>query len=223
MSETNGTDRRGAESVAPRAIDSVEYLHAVAVLTCVRAGLGYEIERSDRSEAFYVKVFRDGAAGPGTWFGTRVASHLPVYRCSQDPAQIHVPRTVADPAELADAERRLVREIRAGGRPVADPDEVREALFAAFREQRDGAERPGPAGTRWRWRERTLRWKLTSVDGVPAADVPDGVRRAVARFAPPDAPDGRLAPREQSAIRHRLNARARWAYDETLAGGDADD
>ena len=208
------------DETARRRADSVDYLHAIAVLECVRSGLRYRIERSELSEAFYVKVFRPIGAGQGAgghWWGTRVAAHLPVYRCSQDDAQIHVPRTVADPAELAAAERELIRHLRTGGRVVADPDEVREALFAAFREKRDGVERVGPAGARWRWREKTLRWKLIAVDGVPAADVPGDVRRLVARFVPADAPDVRLAPREQSAVRHRLNARARWVYEESTA------
>ncbi len=217
------------------AADSMEYLHAVAVLACVRSGLRYRIERSELSEAFYVRIFRpagdgaagdgaagDGAAGdgePGHWWGVRVASHLPVYRCSQDDAQVHVPRRVADPDELRDAERALVEHIRSGGRVVADPHEVREALFAAFRDKRDGTERDGPAGSRWRWRERTLRWRLLAVDDAPAAEAPADLRRAIARFAPPDAPAVRLTPREQSAVRHRLNARARWAYEEEAGDG----
>ena len=211
----NGIDRRRA--------DSVDYLHAIATLECVRSGFKYRIERSELSEAFYVKIHRPGGErlndphAPRYWWGTRVAAHSPVYRCSQDDAQVHVPRTVAEPGELASAERALVQHIRAGGRVVADPDEVREAMFAAFREKRDGVERTGPAGGRWRWRERSLRWRLIAVDGVPAADVPGDLRRAVARFAPPDAPDARLTPREQSAVRHRLNARARWAYEEATA------
>ncbi|QDT14358.1 hypothetical protein [Alienimonas californiensis] len=216
---------------ARRRVDSIEYLHAVVVLACVRTGLRYGIDRSDRSEAFYVKLFRPlGSPSPlggaprheaerGHWWGVRVAAHLPVYRCSQDYAQIHVPRTVADPAELRAAERGLIRQIEAGGRVIADPEEVREAMFAAFRTKRDGVERPGPAGGRWRWREKSLRWKLIAVDGVPAADVPGDVRRLVARFVPTEAPAVRLTPREQSDVRHRLNARARWAYEEERAAG----
>ena len=226
-----------------RRVDSIAYLHAAATLACVGTGLKYRIERSDRSEAFYVKLFRpaspsppagasrresaspsgDGEAGAtgGHWWGTRVACHLPVYRCSQDYAQIHVPKFAADPAELAPARRELERHVRSGGVVVADPDEVREALFAAFRESRDAVETAGPAGTRWRWRERTLRWKLVSVDGVPAADVPGDLRRLVARFVPPDAPDGRVRPRRQSDIRHRLNRRARWAWEESTDAAGA--
>ena len=211
-----------------RPVDAIGYLHAAAVLACVETGLKYRIERSDRSEAFYVKLFRpdDGGAaengGGGHWWGTRVAAHLPVYRCSQDYAQIHVPKRVPDPADLADARRELERQIRTGGIVVADPDEVREAMFAAFRAGRDGTETAGPAGTRWRWRERTLRWKLLAADGVPAAELPGDLRRRLARFAPADAPATRLTPREQSAIRHRLNARARWTWEEaTAAAGDS--
>ena len=221
-----------------RRVDSIAYLHAAATLACVETGLRYRIERSDRSEAFYVKVFRPGSPSPlggahthdappsgdgepgrtaGDWWGTRVACHLPVYRCSQEYAQVHVPKFAADPAELADARRELERHIATGGVVVADPDEVREAMFAAFRASRSGTEAAGPAGTRWRWRERTLRWRLISVDGVSAADLPADLRRAVARFTPPDAPDAHLPPREQSAIRSRLNRRARWAWEERLA------
>ena len=219
MTQGTGTEPTAALSRPPA--DAIEYLHAVAVLACVESGLKYRIERSDRSEAFYVKLFRpeaDPGGGGGAWWGTRVACHSPVYACSRDYAQIHVPRTVAHPDELAGAKRALLRVIRTGGEPVADPDEVAEALFAAFRARRDGAERDGPAGTRWRWAERTLRWRLTAVDGVPAAAVPTDLKRSLARFAPPDAPDGRLPPREQSAIRHRLNRRARWAREECGAG-----
>ncbi|MFH5804736.1 hypothetical protein [Alienimonas sp. DA493] len=202
-----------------RRVDSIEYLHAVAVLACVRSGMRYRIDRSDRSEAFYVKLFRpDGGTG-GHWWGTRVAAHLPVYRCSQDYAQIHVPRVVEDPAELQTAERELVRQIETGGRVVADPEEVREAMFAAFRQKRDGVERAGPAGGRWRWREQSLQWRLIGVDDRPAKDVPGDVRRLVARFAPPAPPDVRLTPREQSDVRRRLNARARWAHEEQASGG----
>ena len=204
------------EASAPRRVDSIAVLHAVATLECVELGGRYEIERSDRSEAFYVKVFRDDHVG-GHWWGTRVASHLPVYACSQDGAQVHVPRFVPDRAALRDAERELTRHVRSGGRVVADPHEVREALFAAFREARDGREVAGPAGTRWRWREAALRWRLVSVDGVPAADVPGDLRRLAARFAPAEAPTARVPPREQSAVRHRLNRRARWAWEEATA------
>ena len=230
------------EKVSPRRrVDSIAYLHAAATLACVGTGLKYRIERSDRSEAFYVKVLRPGSPSPlggarrenappsgdgepgesGHWWGTRVACHLPVYRCSQDYAQIHVPKFAADPAELADTRRDLERHVADGGVVVADPDEVREALFAAFRESRDGVETAGPAGTRWRWREKTLRWKLLSVDGVPAADVPGDLRRLVARFVPPDAPDGRVHPRRQSDVRHRLNRRARWAWEESNCAAGA--
>ena len=199
-----------------RRVDSIAYLHAAATLACVATGLRYRIERSDRSEAFYVKVFRPGGnrGGGGHWWGTRVACHLPVYRCSQDYAQIHVPKFVAAPEELAAARRQLEREIDGGGVVVGDPEEIREAMFAAFRDARDGHEQPGPAGTRWRWRERTLRWKLLSVDGVPAADVPADLRRLAAAFAPADAPTPHLHPRVQSGVRHRLNRRARWAWEE---------
>ncbi|NNJ26150.1 hypothetical protein [Alienimonas chondri] len=229
---------------ARQPVDSIEYLHAAATLACIRGGRRYRIDRSELSEAFYVKVFRpagspspldgapaSGSAPPngdgepgevekqsGAWWGTRVAAHQPVYRCSQDYAQIHVPREVADPAELDDAEQSLIAAIERGGRVVADPDEVREAMFEAFRGKRDGTERSGPAGARWRWREETLRWKLLSIDGVPAAEMPGDIRRAIAVFVPPDAPDVRLTPREQSEVRRRLNARARWTYEEQVAG-----
>ena len=209
--QRDGDDRD--ERPARRRVDVIAYLHAAATLACVETGLKYRIDRSDRSEAFYVKVFRQDDAG-GHWRGTRVACHLPVYRCSQDYAQVHVPRFATDPAELADARRELERHVREGGVVVADPDEVREAMFTAFREARDGAEVAGPAGTRWRWREKTLRWKLLSVDGVPAKEVPADLRRLAARFAPPDAPDVRLHPRVQSDVRHRLNRRARWEWEE---------
>ena len=208
---TAPADRPDAPGREP--VDAIAYLHAVAVLECARAGRPYRIERSDRSEAFYVKVFRPEPGG-SYWRGVRVASHLPVYECSRDSAQIHVPRQAPAPDDLAAAEEELKRQIRTGGAVVADPDEVREALFAAFRELRDGSERPGPAGTRWRWDERRLRWKLTAVDGAPAATLDRPLRRRLARFAPPDAPDVHLGPREQSAIRARLNARARWAWEE---------
>ena len=206
----------GQDAPPRRRVDSIELLHAAAVLACVTTGLKYRIERSDRSEAFYVKLFRPD----GHWWGTRVACHSPVYRCSQDYAQIHVPRFAADPADLDAARRELERHVQSGGIVVADPDEVREALFAAFRAKRDGAETTGPAGTRWRWREETLRWKLLAVDGERVADVPAEVRRSVARFAPPDAPAVRLTPREQSAVRNRLNARARWAWEEGRSRGE---
>ena len=203
-------------------VDAVAYLHAVATLACVNTGRVYRIERSDRSEAFYVKVLRPGphpAAGKH-WWGTRVACHLPAYRCSHDYAQVHVLRTAAGPAELADAERELVAHVRTGGVPVADPNEVDEALFAAFRAERDGTERGGPAGTRWRWDEQRLRWRLIAVDGTPVANIPPDLRRSLAGFAPPEAPAATLHPRTASSVRHRLNRRARWEYEEAVAAAN---
>ena len=65
------------------------------------------------------------------------------------------PSAASNPLDAARREHE--RHIQSGGIVVADTAEVREAMFAAFRAKRDGVEMTGPARTRWRWREQTLR------------------------------------------------------------------
>ena len=184
-------------------MDAIEYLTSVAVVEACRSGWPYRVERSDRSEAVYVKVLRDGH-----WRGLRIASHTPFYRCSADYEQVLVPRLVEGVTALADAEAAVVAAVRAGGTVVADPEEVHEALFRAWRDLRHGVEREGAGGTRWRWDETSLRWKSVSGLHNPGRDGDE------ADLAPTDPPRQVLRPGAESDVRHRLNVRAVWAFDE---------
>lgn len=187
-------------------MDAIEYLTAVAVVDACRAGHEYRIERSSRSEATYIKVCRGG-----TWYGLRIASHLPYYRSSADYEQVLVPRAVESAAELADAAAAVAAGVTTGGRVVADPSEVDEALFAAWRRLRHDVTAETSPGVRWTWDEDRLRW-LPSPPADRRAASAEG--RASNEEAPRDPPRPSLSPREESAIRHRLNLRAAWAHDE---------
>jgi hypothetical protein len=161
-------------------VNVIEYLSAIAVVEACRSGFEYRVESSSRSEAVYIKI-RRGAS----WYGLRLASHEPYYRCSADYEQFLVPPTVVHVAELANLEARLIQAVRAGGCVVADPIEVDEALFAAWRSLRDGATIETPPGVHWRWDEASLRWELAEITGRRASAED---RVAYAHMAPSDAP-----------------------------------
>ncbi len=135
-----------------------------------RRQLELVVERSDRSESVYLHVRR-----AETWFGVRIACHLPVYPCSADYQQLIVP-AVLDENCRRQAEAYVGHLVRRGGHAVADPEEVAEAIEQARLE------------------------RLASLDP------------ALSR------PFRELPAREQCAIRHRLNFRARWTYDEMRGG-----
>ena len=194
-------------------MDPIAYLKAVATVEALRGNYEYAIEHSDRSEAVYVKVHRDGF-----WWGLRIAAHVPHYPCSADYEQVLVPPAINSVAEVAEQEQALIAAMRAGGMVIADPLEVDEAMFQAWRQKRDGVWQRGPRRTRWRWDESCGCWVLSRV-GDREATIEE--REDFAGDIPQLPPLVRLTPREQSAIRHRLNHRARWIYDETAAYGRA--
>lgn len=189
-------------------MDAIEYLKAVATVEACRGGYEYTIERSNVSEATYVKLRRDD-----TWYGIRIAAHVPYYASSADYEQILVPLEVLGAAEVAEAEAHLVRAVHHGGRIVADPQETAIALLQALRAKRHGAVVRGEQRTVWRWDENVLTWRLVRVDDRPAAPADEEL---LAQNHPGNAPEVHLSSAEQSAIRHRLNLRAEWSHEETL-------
>ena len=187
-------------------MDAIEYLKAVATVEACRGGYGFKIERSDVSEATYVKVRRDQ-----TWYGIRIAAHPPYYASSADYEQILVPLQVENLPELADAEVDLVRAIHTGGRVVADPQETAFALLEALREKRGRTILRAQHRTVWKWDENALLWHLLRVDDRTAT-LADEER--LSSYRPLNAPEIRLTSAEQSAVRHRLNLRAEWSHEE---------
>lgn len=189
-------------------MDAIRYLKAVATVEACRAGCEHVIERSNVSEATYIKLCRGGA-----WYGIRIAAHLPYYVSSADYEQILVPLEIENVAEVADAEADLVRAIHHGGRVVADPQETAVALLQALRTKRHGTIARGARRSVWRWDEHALVWRLVRVRDRTAT--PQDEERLATR-QPASAPEVRLTSAEQSAVRHRLNLRAEWSHEETL-------
>ncbi len=158
-------------------------------------GLGVEcvVERSDRSESTYLHLRRGEA-----WHGYRLSCHEPWYACSADYLQVLVPH---DPPP--DVRRRSLDYLRgaleAGGRIVADPDEVAAYFDRARALNAEGYRAVGAAGSLWLWNAREHQWRPLS-EGTTGA--------------PPDfTPRGGLSSHEQSRIRHRLNLIAHWTHD----------
>jgi hypothetical protein len=187
-------------------MDAIDYLKALATIEACRGGYEFKIERSDVSEATYVKVRRDE-----TWYGIRIASHPHYYASSADYEQVLVSLQVENAAELADAEADLVRSIHDGGRIVADPQETAFALLEELRAKRGRTIVRGDQRTVWKWDEDALFWRLLRVDNRAATPADE---RRLAHFRPLNAPEVRLTSAEQSAVRHRLNLRAEWAHEE---------
>lgn len=146
-----------------RTEELIEHLVAIAELTASQAGLPFQLERSHPTEAVYLRVERGGY-----WFGLRIASHPPAYECSADFAQLFIPYSDVSEDWVRDAIREVKAFVQAGGRVVADPAEVQQAIERAFME------------SSWD------RHRLPTTSQV-------------------------------CAIRHRLNFRARWTFDEEQA------
>lgn len=128
-----------------------------------RAGFVFHLERSHPTEAVYLRVHRGGH-----WFGLRIAAHTPAYECSADFAQLFVPSFDVSDEWIREALRQVEAFVQSGGRVVADPAEVQEAIERAFMES------------------SSERHRFPSTSQV-------------------------------CAIRHRLNFRARWTFDEEQA------
>ena len=196
-------------------MNPIAYLKSIATVEACRANYEFAIEHSDRSEAVYVKVWREGF-----WRGVRIAAHVPHYPCSGDYEQVLVPASIDSVDEIAEQEQLLIAAVRSGRMVIADPLEVDEAMFQAWRQKRHGVCQSGPRRTRFRWDESSDCWMLSRIgDRLPT----DDEMLAFAAEAPTNSPVVRLTPREQSAVRHRLNHRARWIYDETAAYERAED
>lgn len=114
--------QRQAELPSSRWLIALDQMLHAAALEAECCGYELVLERSDRSEARYLHVCRQG-----TWFGIRIATHLPVYACSRDYSQIITSRV-----PLSDERAyyvRLMREkVRDGGRIVANPQCVASYL-----------------------------------------------------------------------------------------------
>ena len=138
-------------------LEAIRSLLEFAACQLVDMGCEYVVESSDRSESRYLYVRRGD-----TWFGFRLACHIPVYPCSADYQQILIPRYPSKDV-LAQCQRFFGRALQEAGNVVADPDEVLEEIALA---------------------EETA---------TVTAD-------------------------RASAIRHRLNYRARWVFDVENGG-----
>lgn len=159
-----------------------------------RLGYRCEYESSDRSEAKYLYVCRSN-----TWFGYRIASHPPVYRCSADYQQILLPEFAAGET-LRRSKQFLTQAIETGGRVVANPSDVWSAIRQAEIELADGVMLRDEQGGAWRWSAELRDW--TRIDSGDES------------IKPSTAPRARLNAQGQCLIRHQLNFRAAWIYDE---------
>ncbi|MFK7737260.1 MAG: hypothetical protein AB8B50_14595 [Pirellulaceae bacterium] len=105
-------------------LPSPEWLITLDELLCVAESVAEEhgyrmvLERSDRSEARYLHICRNG-----TWFGIRIATHLPVYACSRDYAQL-VTSLEPGPTERRFFMRFIWEKVSHGGRVVANPTQI---------------------------------------------------------------------------------------------------
>ncbi|MEM9588647.1 MAG: hypothetical protein AAGA03_15305 [Planctomycetota bacterium] len=103
-------------------LKALDTIHQASEEAATLNDLPMVIERSGGSEARYFHVHRDG-----TWFGFRVAAHLPCYACSRDYFQL----LLEDPPDdgMRDyLSRQAISQIVAGMSVVADPHEVYSAI-----------------------------------------------------------------------------------------------
>ncbi len=143
------------------------------------------VEHSDRSEAAYVHVCRQH-----TWFGYRIACHLPVYAYSADYQQIVVPRE-ADQVTLSSSSAYLRHAIRTDGRVVADPEEVSELIELLEAKRAAEARLPRSAEPMCLKKEPEM---------APETEATNSKRT-------------KLSHLERCDVRHRLNRIARWAFE----------
>jgi hypothetical protein len=197
--------RRRLES---EGMNAIEFLLAVAKEAAAAQGWAVCCERSGLSEAVYVRVRRGNE-----WFGVRIASHAPVYESSADYEQVLVPLEVESAAAIPIAIERVQNAVISGGWVVADPAEVDDAIRAARLARRHGARVKKASRTTWEWSEPLQAWQLIGVGNrLPK---PEEVA-SLAHLTPKAPPCVRAGALEESAIRHRHNALARWAHEEGL-------
>ncbi|QDU37331.1 hypothetical protein Mal4_16410 [Maioricimonas rarisocia] len=105
------------------AIDAVGHLDRFVKLRLVESGHLHYRAASTASEAVYFSIRRGD-----WWYGLRIAGHPPVYACSADYEQVLVPRQVRDVELLRPQEERIASIIESGGRIVASPEDVIDAI-----------------------------------------------------------------------------------------------
>ncbi|MEM9355734.1 MAG: hypothetical protein AAGB04_05945 [Pseudomonadota bacterium] len=150
------------------------------------------IEHSDRSEAAYLHVQRGK-----TWFGYRIACHLPVYPCSADYQQIIVPRD-ADADVFANSVEFLRLAVRSHGQIVASPAEVSGFIKRVEVERDKNLTSTTQAAVKINKRR----------NGRRPYHRPRGSRRIQSKKS-----TAGLSHLEKCQIRHRLNLIARWTYE----------
>lgn len=107
--------------------DLIEELVQQTRATAATCGCRLQIERSHPTEAVYLRLWRNGY-----WFGLRIAAHRPAYACSADFQQLLLPVSEIPPEFCQHAADTVERFVRDGGRVVADPVEVRQAVQQLF-------------------------------------------------------------------------------------------
>lgn len=183
----------------PTVSESVEHLVRVAVRRAEQLGLRLVLEKSDLSEARYLHLLRQA-----TWFGFRIACHLPHYDCSADYHQVIVPFD-SEPNLLQRTEAYLQEALRQGGQVVADPAEVTVEIEAEEYRRVDGFLASDGEGNRWRWIASSARW------------IPEASLHRSRSTGPAFTPVVKLSSHQRCAIRHRLNHRAKWTFEERQA------
>lgn len=167
------------------------------------AGLECVTERSPGSESVYLHVRHTRRGGESAWRGLRISCHAPSYECCHDYEQFLLPRAPTL-AELRGAAVRLQGRVRSGGRAVADPRRVADAIDRLAHQLSDGRVYRDAAGRRWRWDAGSSNWS-------PVGPRPGKPPR---HNNPPRHSGTRaLSPRVRCNLRHAMNAAAAWAAE----------
>ena len=181
-----------------RTVDLIRRLVDIGRCAATVAGYDTIVETAAGSESTYLHVKRDG-----WWFGIRVSTHAAVYGCSIDYDQITVPR-VEDASESDQGWDRfdeVASVLRAnavtGGSVVADPIHVRQQILRAEMDAADRSTHIDEQGE-FRFDSATATWHRVQGEGQPPGFVPRGVLNTAAT----------------AAIRHRENAREKFAAAE---------
>lgn len=153
------------------------------------------VEFAAGSESTYVHVLRNGF-----WYGIRMSSHLAVYGCSRDYAQLILPKSLSDRSLRAAADV-IASQVCAGGLVVAAPQDVRREMLLAEVLGADGGLHETDDGVIWKWSAKQRAWQRMDHGSDESCE-------------PPFIPRQALSTGESAAIRHRMNQREKWVASE---------
>ncbi|MEN1678364.1 MAG: hypothetical protein AAGJ46_02145 [Planctomycetota bacterium] len=160
------------------------------------AGFECVTERSPGSESVYLHILR-GAR----WRGIRLSCHAPAYECCHDYEQLLIARG-STAGQLAVAACRVAWLVRHGGRVVADPAAVADAIDRLSRQLSHGRRYRDQAGYLWRLDAPTDAWRPVGMsDERPSPPAHRGLRI--------------VSPRVCCEVRHAMNVTAAWEAELT--------